>query len=94
MLHFSWKKSAEPEPVKKLVSTGIVNPWDSADKLDTYPSCVKLTFWMIVSLADAMTAPLPNLSTDIRPEMAITRMPTPLLISLWNMYVSSFEYPK
>lgn len=35
-----WKKSAEPEPVKKLVSTGIVNPWDSADKLDTYPSSV------------------------------------------------------
>lgn len=84
ILPFSWTKSVEPEPVKKLVSTGIVNPWDSADKLETYPSYVELTFLRDYLLADALIVLSPNLSTDIRPETAISRMPSLLSINLWN----------
>ncbi|WVR09315.1 hypothetical protein IAU60_006380 [Kwoniella sp. DSM 27419] len=37
---FFMTKASEPEPARKLMSTGMVNPWESSDKHDTHPSQV------------------------------------------------------
>ncbi|WVO14591.1 hypothetical protein L204_102226 [Cryptococcus depauperatus] len=38
--YFFWKKSTEPDATRKLMASGMVNPWDSSEKLDTHPSSV------------------------------------------------------
>ncbi|WVQ74169.1 hypothetical protein IAR50_003762 [Cryptococcus sp. DSM 104548] len=38
--YFFFTKSTEPEPHRKLMSTGMVQPWDNASQHDTHPSSV------------------------------------------------------
>ncbi|WVW85253.1 hypothetical protein I302_107291 [Kwoniella bestiolae CBS 10118] len=36
--YFFMTKASEPEPTRKLMSTGMVNPWDAQNKQDLGPS--------------------------------------------------------
>ncbi|KAL7424778.1 hypothetical protein Q5752_000462 [Cryptotrichosporon argae] len=64
--YFMMKKNTEPEPARKLMSRGVVNPWDSVDKHDTHPSQVASFKYRYKTRDGHMEDSHPTLNEDVR----------------------------